>query len=184
MHPWRKIILLLSNALHLLEVQVTPSVVLVILSAPIGHPIHEHCIVFASRFLGKAKKDSRALLGDAHNDQDGEDDNEDGAKGETKLALVPTNVLARLLREQAKLLPAGHAPPIFFLIVVPRGAALLPSIVLLLVGDFRSTALSFRFGRDSIALLARRVLRVIYEDDLRVVLALPNLQQKLGIIVL
>ena len=93
-------------------------------------PIEEHCIVLASSFLGKAKKDSWALLGDADNEEDGENDDEDGAEGQTELTLMPAYVLARLLHEQAKLLPASHTPSIILFIVIPSRPALLPSILL------------------------------------------------------
>ena len=130
-HPWRKIILRFSDVLHLLEVQESRCVVWIILIEPIGLLIHEHCIVFTCRFLGEAKKDSWALLCDTDDDEDGEDDDEDGAEGEAKLALMPAYVLARLLREQAKLLPACQTPDILFLIVIPSNTLLLPSILLL-----------------------------------------------------
>ena len=80
-HPWRKIILRFSDVLHLLEVQESRCVVWIIqIVVPIFHLIYEHCIVFTFLFLGEAKKDSWALLCDTDNNEDGEDNDEDGAE--------------------------------------------------------------------------------------------------------
>ena len=137
MHPRRKIILRFSDVLHLLKVQEVPSIVQIIPIAPIGQLIYEYCVVLTCCFLGEAKKDGWALLCNADNDEDGEDDDEDGAEGETELALMSAYVLARLLSEQAKLLPAAHPPRILLLlIIIPSNTFLLLSILLLLKGEF------------------------------------------------
>ena len=97
---------------------------------------------------------------------------------------MPAYVLARLLREQAKLLPAAHTPRILLLIVIPSNTLLLPSI-LLLKGELCRTCLLSRrrLGGDGLAFHRCCVLRMIYPDDLFTVLAPPYLPRNLVIVI-
>ena len=44
-------------------------------------PASKNTIVGACRFLRKSKEDDRALRGDTNDNEDGQDDDEDGAEG-------------------------------------------------------------------------------------------------------
>jgi len=71
-------------------------------------PTREDAIVLTHLFLREPQEDDGALLGDGRDYQDGENDDEDRAERQAELALVPPNVLARLLEEESELLPACH----------------------------------------------------------------------------
>ena len=69
-------------------------------------PAREHSIVLAGRLLGQAKEDDWPQLSYGYDAEDGEYDDEDGAEGETELALVPLHILKRLLDEESELATA------------------------------------------------------------------------------
>ena len=69
-------------------------------------PAQEHAIVLTNLLLREAEENDGSLRDDAGDDEDGEHHDEDGAEGETELALVSRHVLEGLLHEEAEFLPA------------------------------------------------------------------------------
>ena len=121
--PWRQIVRFPRAGYLLLDRRKAQQVVRIVerVEAHVPKvPTREHSIVLAGRLLGQAEEDDWPQLGYGDDAEDREHDDEDGAEGESELALMPLHILERLLDEKSELATAvqPREPLVFVLLFI------------------------------------------------------------------